>query len=207
MRRRLRNQKQDAAPRSLLGGPFIFLFSRRPHKKLQSAVKRLSHFHAAGRAQRTRSSGRGQNKFEKWWNFSFFSGYNRFTNGLFGLFPFSKENFMAQHQSDSTVLERVAPAKEAYKPPKYQVVLHNDDYTPMEFVVKILVEVFQRTIDDSLSLMLQVHHDGKGIAGVYVKEIAEEYVEQVKALATENDYPLLVTMEKLASESDSKSNK
>ena len=59
------------------------------------------------------------------------------------------------------------------KPKKYKVVFHNDDYTPMDFVVILLAKVFRKNMDDAFSIMMSVHEKGKGIAGVYSKEIAE----------------------------------
>ncbi|HEX7998233.1 MAG TPA: ATP-dependent Clp protease adapter ClpS [Pyrinomonadaceae bacterium] len=81
------------------------------------------------------------------------------------------------------------------KPPLYKVLLHNDDYTTMEFVVFILEKVFQHTESDATRIMLQVHIQGKGVAGVYTYEIAETKVAQVEALARAREFPLLCTIE------------
>src|SRR5215813_11333234 len=81
------------------------------------------------------------------------------------------------------------------KPPLYKVLLHNDDYTTMDFVVFILRTVFQRSETDSLRIMLQVHTQGIGIAGVYTYEIAESKVAKVSDLAREHEFPLLCSME------------
>ena len=81
------------------------------------------------------------------------------------------------------------------KPPLYKVLLHNDDYTTMEFVDFILEKVFQHTESDATRIMLQVHIQGKGVAGVYTYEIAETKVAQVEALARAREFPLLCTIE------------
>lgn len=81
------------------------------------------------------------------------------------------------------------------KPPKYKVIIHNDDYTTMEFVVWVLREVFRHTPASSTRLMLQIHKTGIGVAGIYPKEIAEARVEQTTMLAREEGHPLQCTME------------
>jgi ATP-dependent Clp protease adaptor protein ClpS len=82
------------------------------------------------------------------------------------------------------------------EPSMYKVLLHNDDYTTMEFVVEILIYVFNRTIEDATMIMLNVHKQGVGICGVYTYEIAETKVETVHRLAREKDFPLKCSMEK-----------
>ena len=81
------------------------------------------------------------------------------------------------------------------RPPLYRVLLHNDDYTTMEFVVFVLITVFNKSEDDAFVIMLKVHNEGIGIAGVYPYEIAETKAEKVMALARQNEYPLLCTVE------------
>ena len=81
------------------------------------------------------------------------------------------------------------------KPPLFKVLLHNDDYTTMDFVVLILRGIFQHSEHDAIRIMLQVHQQGVGIAGVFTYEIAETKIAKVIALAQENGYPLLCTME------------
>jgi ATP-dependent Clp protease adaptor protein ClpS len=82
------------------------------------------------------------------------------------------------------------------KPPLYKVILINDDYTPMEFVVHILESFFGLNRETSTRIMLEVHTKGKGICGIYTHEIAETKVEQVNNYSRENNHPLLCTMEK-----------
>ena len=81
------------------------------------------------------------------------------------------------------------------EPPLYRVVLINDDYTPMEFVVNILESIFGMERTRATQVMLEVHTRGKGICGVYNFEIAETKVAQVMGLAQQHQHPLLCTME------------
>jgi len=81
------------------------------------------------------------------------------------------------------------------KPPLYRVVLLNDDYTPMDFVVQILQKIFSMDRATATRIMLQVHTKGKGVCGVYTYEIAETKVAQVTGLAQQHQHPLLCTME------------
>lgn len=82
------------------------------------------------------------------------------------------------------------------KPSLYKVFLLNDDYTTMEFVVHILEKVFRKSRVEATEIMLQVHKNGKGLAGIYTKDIAETKVANVQELARENQYPLRCLMEK-----------
>ncbi len=81
------------------------------------------------------------------------------------------------------------------KPPLYRVLLHNDDFTTMEFVVYVLETVFQKSDADAFRIMLQVHTQGVGVAGVYTYEVAEMKAERVTQLARAAEYPLLCTLE------------
>ena len=81
------------------------------------------------------------------------------------------------------------------KPPKFKVVLHNDDYTTMEFVVYVLMTIFHKELEAATAIMLAVHQQGVGIAGVYTYEVAEAKCEKVVELARANEYPLLCTVE------------
>lgn len=81
------------------------------------------------------------------------------------------------------------------RPRMYKVILHNDDYTTMEFVISILMDVFHKSEAESAHIMLNVHKKGAGLAGVYTREIAETKVLHVAELATKEEYPLKCTME------------
>ncbi len=85
---------------------------------------------------------------------------------------------------------------EIKSPPMFKVFLINDDYTTMEFVVQILEKVFRKTIVEATQTMLNVHKNGKGLAGVYTRGIAETKVAKVAELAHLNEFPLKCTMEK-----------
>lgn len=85
--------------------------------------------------------------------------------------------------------------KKVEKPPLYKVLLHNDDYTSMDFVVFILMSVFYKDEPTARRIMLEVHNRGLGVAGVFTFEIAESKINKVTALARANDFPLLCTME------------
>jgi ATP-dependent Clp protease adaptor protein ClpS len=90
----------------------------------------------------------------------------------------------------------VAESREKVEePPLYKVLLHNDDFTTMEFVVWVLESVFNMAEEQAIQVMLNVHLRGSGVAGIYTYEIAETKIEKTTALAREHEYPLLVTME------------
>ena len=82
------------------------------------------------------------------------------------------------------------------EPSMFKVLLLNDDYTTMEFVVEVLMQVFAKSLEAATEIMLNVHHKGAGICGVYPKDIASTKVEQVTRYARDNQHPLPCTMEK-----------
>ena len=96
-------------------------------------------------------------------------------------------------KSDVGVLDR--DDRKVQKPKKYKVIMHNDDYTPMDFVIIILQTVFLKDFQTAKRLMLDVHEKGRGIAGVYSREIAETKCAMAIGLAREGGYPFLVKME------------
>ncbi len=81
------------------------------------------------------------------------------------------------------------------EPPLFKVLLHNDDYTTMDFVVHVLQTIFNMTEDQAIQVMLNVHVKGIGIAGTYTYEVAEMKVAKTTAIAREHEFPLLCTME------------
>ena len=98
------------------------------------------------------------------------------------------------HDHDHGLL--VEPGKpEIAPPPRYQVLLLNDDYTPMDFVVTVLQQFFLMDLEMATQVMLHVHTRGRGICGTYTREVAETKVAQVNEFARINQHPLLCTME------------
>jgi ATP-dependent Clp protease adaptor protein ClpS len=85
---------------------------------------------------------------------------------------------------------------EVEEPPMYRVMLLNDDYTTMEFVVEVLVYVFQKSAEEATRIMLNVHRSGVGVCGIYPFEVAETKVDTVETLARENGFPLKCIMER-----------
>ena len=98
--------------------------------------------------------------------------------------------------TDSKTKENVSSRSKNDRPPMYKVILHNDDYTSMEFVVEILVTIFGKSLEKATQIMLNVHNKGKGMCGIYPRQIAETKVETVHNLASNKGFPLKSTMEK-----------
>ena len=99
-----------------------------------------------------------------------------------------------QDQGDTGVaLEEARPKLK--KPPMYKVIMLNDDYTSMEFVVHVLEKFFSLNRPTATRIMLEVHTQGKGVCGIFTHEIAETKVSQVNAYARDNQHPLLCTLE------------
>ncbi|MDC9620622.1 ATP-dependent Clp protease adapter ClpS [Xenorhabdus sp. XENO-7] len=82
-------------------------------------------------------------------------------------------------------------------PSMYQVILNNDDYTPMEFVVDVLRKFFSYDVERATQLMLDIHYQGKAICGIYTAEVAETKAAQVNMYAKEHEHPLLCSLEKV----------
>ena len=91
------------------------------------------------------------------------------------------------------MVEEVRPALR--KPPMFQVILLNDDYTPMEFVVELLEKFFGKTRENATRIMLKIHTEGKGVCGVYTKDVAETKAAVVNQYSRENQHPLLCDVE------------
>ena len=86
--------------------------------------------------------------------------------------------------------------KQAARPARFKVILHNDDFTPMEFVVMILEHIFGKNPSAATQIMLQIHRSGLGVAGVYVLEVAETKAATVHRLAEQRGYPLRAGVER-----------
>ena len=95
-----------------------------------------------------------------------------------------------QHLAEDLVKDAVTP------PSMYKVILINDDYTPMEFVIDVLQKFFSYDVERATQLMLTVHYQGKATCGVYTAEVAETKAAHVNRYARENEHPLLCTLEK-----------
>ncbi len=102
---------------------------------------------------------------------------------------------MAKHKNQREEGVLTKDVIETREPSMYKVLLHNDDYTTMEFVIAILESVFQKSTPDATKIMLNVHNEGVGVAGVYTKEICETKISVVHLLAKKNEFPLRCSME------------
>ena len=99
-----------------------------------------------------------------------------------------------KEDGDADIAVQTAPP-ELKRPPLYVVILLNDDYTPMDFVIEILQQYFALNLDQATQVMLTVHYEGKGIAGVYPRDIAETKANQVNNYARSQGHPLLCQIE------------
>lgn len=103
-----------------------------------------------------------------------------------------------EHEHETEHGVAVEPSKpEVDRPPLFQVVLLNDDFTPMDFVVEVLRSFFNMDQEKAVQVMLHVHTRGKGVCGVFTREVAETKVTQVNDYARNHQHPLLCSMEKL----------
>ncbi|MDD9945854.1 MAG: ATP-dependent Clp protease adaptor ClpS [Myxococcales bacterium] len=102
-----------------------------------------------------------------------------------------------KEETDGSIVTktRTQAKQRLQKPPLYRVLLHNDDYTTREFVVDVLRQIFRRSQEDAVRIMLHVHHNGVGVAGVYTYEVAEMKVRSVEVLAQQREYPLMLSIE------------
>lgn len=99
---------------------------------------------------------------------------------------------MEQQQSSSSTSTRFRDRK----PPFYDVIIHNDDYTTMDFVVMILKTIFNKSHDEAMQLMLFVHENGEAIAGTYIYDIAQSKADKATSLARAEGFPLQLTVNK-----------
>lgn len=100
---------------------------------------------------------------------------------------------LADKQGDLMVAE---PKAETRRPPFFKVVLLNDDFTPMEFVVQVLRDIFHKSEEESVSIMLEVHNKGAGVCGEYTRDVAETKAEATVTIARRQDYPLQCVVER-----------
>ncbi|WP_019676584.1 ATP-dependent Clp protease adapter ClpS [Arsukibacterium perlucidum] len=102
-----------------------------------------------------------------------------------------KQNLDTKHDDLAELTrQKVTP------PPMYKVILHNDDYTPMDFVIDVLTRFFNMQYEKASEIMLKVHYEGSAVCGIFTAEIAETKVQQVQQYAKEHQHPLLCTMER-----------
>ncbi len=100
------------------------------------------------------------------------------------------------HPEDNLGLQVLERSEQQLQPPSmYKVVLLNDDYTPMEFVIDILISFFRHNEEQATQIMLAVHTQGKGVCGIYTKDIAETKAAQVNQYSRQNKHPLLCEVE------------
>ena len=127
------------------------------------------------------------------WNGSFSPAGMGPSTGRTGIITAMSHN--AGHERDHGVAVE-AGRPELARPPLYSVLLLNDDYTPMDFVVEVLVRFFGMDIERATQVMLHVHTRGRGVCGVFTRDVAESKVAQVNEYARLNQHPLLATAEK-----------
>ena len=111
-----------------------------------------------------------------------------------------KDERFDQDRAGTALVERVKP--KLRKPRLYKVMLLNDDYTPMEFVVHVLENFFSMNREMATRVMLRVHTEGKAVCGVYTRDIAETKSEQINQYSLENEHPLLCQIEPDSSDDD-----
>ena len=102
---------------------------------------------------------------------------------------------MAEHKNDREGSVLTEDTTETKEPRLYKVLLHNDDYTTMEFVISILETVFHKSPHDATKIMLNVHNEGVGVAGVYTREICETNISVVHQLAKKTEFPRRCSMD------------
>lgn len=100
-----------------------------------------------------------------------------------------------RYENDDGVVTRPKADKKVARPRLFKVLMHNDDYTTREFVVEVLRHIFHKSESDAVQVMMHVHQNGLGVAGVYTREVAETKVLRVEQLANQYEFPLRLTME------------
>ncbi len=105
--------------------------------------------------------------------------------------PIGQSNTREENEGDVSTITK----DKVKRPTLYKVLMHNDDYTTMEFVVFVLQTVFGKTNEEAHAIMLKVHIDGMGVCGIYTYEVAETKVNKVEKLARQNSHPLRCSLE------------
>ena len=100
-----------------------------------------------------------------------------------------------RYDSDSDVAILEKPEAKAKRPSFFQVVMLNDDYTPMDFVVQILTEIFRKTHEEAVAVMTEVHQKGSAVCGIYTRDVAETKAELAAAVSKKHEYPLQCRVE------------
>jgi ATP-dependent Clp protease adaptor protein ClpS len=98
-------------------------------------------------------------------------------------------------ETDESVVTEEKREERVTRPRMYRVLMHNDDYTTREFVVEVLRTVFHHSEGDAVRIMLHVHYNGLGVAGIFTREVAETKIRVVEELAREREFPLRLSME------------
>jgi ATP-dependent Clp protease adaptor protein ClpS len=97
--------------------------------------------------------------------------------------------------TDTAIEEKTITNKRIKMPKKYKVLVLNDDYTPMEFVVAMFVHIFRKSEQEAVALTMKIHHEGQAVAGIYTYEIAEQKVIEGTEMAREHGHPLILKAE------------
>ena len=108
--------------------------------------------------------------------------------------PRGAEGAKSTTESESGIM-LAEPLVKTSRPPLYKVVLLNDDYTPMDFVISVLEHIYRKNHADAVALMLEIHHKGQALVGVYTREVAETKVDSTVEYARINEHPLQCVME------------
>jgi ATP-dependent Clp protease adaptor protein ClpS len=122
-----------------------------------------------------------------------FSDHNMTTHGEYIQTMGNKIQTIGETKDEVMVAR---PKVRLERPPMYKVVLLNDDYTPMDFVVKVLESIFRKEPEEAMQIMLEVHNKGAGICGVYTRDVAETKTDQTLYLARQHEHPLQCVLEK-----------
>jgi ATP-dependent Clp protease adaptor protein ClpS len=117
--------------------------------------------------------------------------------GIFSIITMSKHTETSQdlERKQGTDVLLMEPKAKAKRPHFFNVVMLNDDYTPMDFVVQVLKEIFRKNHEEALSIMLDVHRKGSGICGIFTRDVAETKAELVTSVAKRHEYPLQCRVE------------